>query len=240
MRTLLLILILSGCAPGSSRDTAKARLAHPDPQERMAALGEMDVEPRLLDRAALLRTALSDGDARVRRSAALLLEERTGAPLEQTALEALAGERPDAGVAESLLSDSREALRTAAADALSRLATPRAWALLADRMSDEPSEGVRTIAAQAVARGAARGAGAFHGRLLDALRRGLGDPNATVRMTCARALGASGERAAAPCLAGALAGAGPSERGELVALLRTATGEDLDEAGWAAKYGSAR
>ena len=233
------VLLSPGCGTGSARGSAQARLRHPDPSERMAALADLERQPGPPDGQSLLHAALLDPDPPVRRSAALLLESRTGGLLEQAALEALEGDRPDAEVAEALLGDRREALRAAAVGALRRLGTPRAWALLADRMSSEPSAGVRALCAQAAAEGASRGAGAFHGRLLEALKRGLSDGSPEVRIPCARALATAGDRSGAALLAGALAGADASSRGEWVSLLRTATGEDLgEEAGpWMERYG---
>ncbi len=233
----LLLLAASGCA-GRPASSAVARLAHPDPAERLAAVHALDRSPDPEALRPLLRLALGDADPRVRQSAALALEAARGDSVERLALEELAGTH-DVALAGWLLESRLEAVRLGAIEALQGIATPAAWARLSERMGREDSAGVRVLCARALALGLDRGAGPFQGRLAEALRRGLKDPEVSVRRICARALALAGEPCAAGVLAEALREAPESERGELLELLRVATGEDLgqDPGPWVKRYG---
>ncbi len=234
----LLALLAAGCAPAGADPSIRARLAHPAPAERLAALAALDrqQDPRAED--ALLRLALGDPEPRVRQAAALVLESQTRDSLEHLALEALR-RAPDLVLGAGMLQSDREALRTAAIAALQQLDVPAAWMLLAQRMPAEPSPGARFLCARALAAGAGRGAGPAHGAVLQALRQGLQDPESGVRDTCAKALGLSGDAASVGPLVDALARSEPAARAELIQILRTATGEDLGDEpeGWILRYG---
>lgn len=239
-RTALAVLFGLAAAGCGTPSGTVARLAHPDPAERLAAVVDLDRRPERAARPALLRAALADPDPRVRQNAALVLESQTGESLEGLAVSALRG-KPDLDLSRWLLTSSREALRAAAVPSLRQLGTPEAWSLLAEHLPEDASPGVRLLCAQALAEGADRGAGPAHRTVLRSLRRGLGDEEPAVRLLCARALGREGDEAAVPELARALAGAPPADRPGLITLLRTATGEDLGEEpeAWIRRYAPA-
>jgi hypothetical protein len=239
MPALLALLFLeAGCAPAGADPSVRARLAHPDPAERLSALSALDRQGDPLAEDALLRLALGDPEPRVRQAAALVLESQTLDSLEHLALKALR-RAPDLGLGAGMLASDHEALRTAAIAALQRLDSPAAWTLLARRMPAEPSDGARLLCARALAAGAERGAGPAHGAVLQALRLGLQDPEPGIRDACAKALGQSGDEASVGALIDALARAEPAARPEWIRILRTATGEDLGDEpeGWIFRYG---
>lgn len=233
-----LALLAAGCVRTAADPSVRARLAHPEAAERLAALEALDRQGDPRAENALLRLALADPEPRVRQAAALVLESQTLDSLEHLALDALR-RAPDLQLGAGMLASDREALRTSAIAALERLDCPAAWSLLAKRMPDEPSPGARLFCTRALAAGAERGAGSAHGAVLQALRQGLRDPEPGIRDECAKALGLSGDEASVGPLVDALARAEPAARPELIRILRTATGEDLGDApeGWILRYG---
>ena len=239
---ILTSLSVAGCG-GPPVPPAVARLAHPDAEERLSAVRELDrtSDPRILK--PLLRAALGDPDPRVRQEAAVALEDARGDSLESLALEELSRNR-DVLLAGWLLDSRLESVRCGALCVLQSLGTQASWSRLADQMGREPSAGVRMLCARALAQGLSQGAGSSQVHLAEALTRGLQDPEIPIRRICAKALALEGEPRAAGVLVEALQDASKendAERLELLELLRVATGEDLgqDPGPWISRYGGA-